>query len=40
MSQGQVVGKPPEGALGVILHASLTGTVTAVNDSFITISKQ
>lgn len=40
VSQGQVVGKPPEGALGVILHASLTGTVTAVNDSFITISKQ
>lgn len=36
---GQVVGQPPEGALGVKLHASIAGKVTAVTDNYITISK-
>ncbi|MCI8371969.1 MAG: hypothetical protein HFI75_06185 [Lachnospiraceae bacterium] len=36
---GQVVGEPPEGALGTSLHASLAGKVTAVTDNYITISK-
>lgn len=37
--KGQMVGQPPEGALGVCLHASITGKVTTVTDNFITISK-
>lgn len=36
---GQVVGQPPEGALGACLHASIAGKVTAVTDNYITISK-
>lgn len=36
---GQVVGQPPEGALGTCLHASIAGKVTAVTDNYITISK-
>lgn len=39
VTKGQMVGQPPEGALGVCLHASITGKVSAVTDNFITISK-
>jgi Na+-translocating ferredoxin:NAD+ oxidoreductase RnfC subunit len=39
VTKGQMVGQPPEGALGVCLHASITGKVTAVTDNFITICK-
>lgn len=39
VTKGQMVGQPPEGALGTCLHASITGKVTAVTDNFITISK-
>lgn len=37
VTAGQVVGRPPEGALGVNLHASISGTVTEVTDQAITI---
>lgn len=36
---GQLVGQPPEGALGTCLHASISGKVTAVTDNYITICK-
>ena len=39
VSLGQVVGQPPEGALGTCLHASIAGKVTAVTDNYIVISK-
>ncbi len=39
VTAGQMVGQPPEGALGTCLHASITGKVTAVTDNYITISK-
>lgn len=29
---GDVIARPPEGALGVPVHASITGTVSAVGD--------
>lgn len=35
--KGQLVGMPEEGALGVCLHASISGTITKINDNFITI---
>lgn len=35
---GQVVGQPPEGALGTCLHASIAGKVTAVTDNYIVIN--
>ena len=34
---GQQIAAPPDGALGACLHASITGTVTAVTDSFVSI---
>ena len=37
VSVGQKIAAPPEGALGTCLHASITGTVTAVTDNFVTI---
>lgn len=37
VSVGQTVGQPPEGALGVCLHASIAGTVTEVTDQAIKI---
>lgn len=37
--KGQIIGQPAEGALGTCLHASLSGTVTTVNDNFITITR-
>lgn len=39
VSAGQLVGKPPEGALGVNLHASISGTVTEVTDQAIIIRR-
>ncbi|WP_099469864.1 4Fe-4S dicluster domain-containing protein [Konateibacter massiliensis] len=39
VTEGQIIGMPKEGELGVYLHASITGTVTAVNDSFIAIAR-
>lgn len=39
VTKGQMIGQPPEGALGVCLHASITGKVIAVTENFITISK-
>lgn len=38
--EGQVVGRPPEGALGTCLHASISGKVTSVTDSCITIAAE
>lgn len=35
---GQIIGQPPEGALGACLHASISGKVTAVTDSYIAIA--
>ena len=40
VTTGQVVGEPPEGALGTCLHASIDGKVTAVTENFVTISKK
>lgn len=37
---GDVVGAPPESALGVYLHASITGKVTAVTENYITIQAE
>ncbi|MFR7992940.1 MAG: 4Fe-4S dicluster domain-containing protein [Lachnospiraceae bacterium] len=37
VSAGQLIGQPPEGALGVCLHASISGTVTDVTDQAIMI---
>lgn len=34
---GQLVGAPPEGALGACLHASISGTVTKISDSYMII---
>lgn len=39
VSAGQVIGCPPEGALGVNLHASISGTVVEVSDQAITIRR-
>lgn len=36
---GQVVAQAPEGALGVDLHASISGTVVDVNDQSITVRR-
>lgn len=38
VKEGQTVGQPPEGALGTCLHASISGKVTAVTDSYIIIA--
>lgn len=40
VTKNQVIGCPPDGALGVCLHASITGTVTTINENFITITKE
>ena len=37
---GDVVALPPEGALGVALHASIDGTVKEVTDKYIVISSK
>jgi Na+-translocating ferredoxin:NAD+ oxidoreductase RnfC subunit len=37
VSKGQVVGKPPQGALGAPIHASIDGVVTEVSDEAIVI---
>ncbi|CAM3597605.1 4Fe-4S dicluster domain-containing protein [Parendozoicomonas haliclonae] len=37
---GQVVGTIPEGALGSTIHASINGTVTAVENGYVEISTQ
>ena len=37
VNTGDQIAAPPEGALGCCLHASLSGTVSAVTDSFISI---
>lgn len=37
VTKGQIIGEPPAEALGVCLHASLNGKVTAVTKNFITI---
>lgn len=34
---GDKIAAPPEGALGTCLHASISGTVTAVTDNFVSI---
>jgi Na+-translocating ferredoxin:NAD+ oxidoreductase RnfC subunit len=34
---GQCIAAPPEGALGTSIHASISGTVTAVTENFVTI---
>jgi len=39
VAEGQLIGTPPEGALGVYLHASISGMVTEVTDSYITIKQ-
>lgn len=36
---GEVIAKPEEGKLGSIIHASISGKVTHVNEEFIRISK-
>lgn len=36
---GQMIGKIPEGSLGAAVHASITGTVTAVTDGYIEIRR-
>ena len=36
---GTVIGRPPEGKLGVLLHASISGTVQSVDPNCITINK-
>ena len=37
--RGQVVGEPPEGALGACVHASIDGHVSAIDDTFIWIQR-
>lgn len=37
VKKGQVIGEPPAQALGVCLHASIDGEITAVTKNFITI---
>ncbi len=39
VSAGQLIGRPPADALGVNLHASISGTVTEVTDQAITIRR-
>lgn len=39
VTAGQLIGQPPQGALGACLHASITGKVTAVTENYITINK-
>ncbi len=39
VTAGQQIGCPPEGALGVCLHASISGVVTEVSSQSITIRK-
>lgn len=39
VQEGQLIGKIPEGALGATIHASITGTVTAVADGYIEIRR-
>ncbi len=39
VSAGQIVGRPPEGALGVCLHGSIDGTVAEVTDQAIIIRR-
>lgn len=39
VQEGQLIGKIPEGALGAAIHASITGTVTAVADGYIEIRR-
>ena len=38
VAAGDVIGLAPEKALGVNVHASITGTVTEVNDKFVEIT--
>lgn len=40
VNAGDVVAAPPEGALGLYLHASITGKVTAVTENYITIQAE
>lgn len=39
VTEGQLVGEPPEGALGACLHASIRGMVAEVTDSYIVIKR-
>lgn len=39
VKKGDVIGKAPDGALGVNVHASIDGRVTTVNERFIRITK-
>lgn len=40
VSVGQVVGQPPEGALGTPVHASISGKVIAVTDNYVAINME
>ncbi len=40
VTEGQKIAAPPEGALGACLHASISGKVTAVSDSYIMIQAE
>ncbi|WP_273379982.1 hypothetical protein [Symbiobacterium thermophilum] len=38
VAAGQVIGRPPEGKLGAVVHASVSGTVVAITDQAIHIA--
>jgi Na+-translocating ferredoxin:NAD+ oxidoreductase RnfC subunit len=40
VTKGQLIGQIPEGKLGARIHASISGTVSNVDDFFITIAKR
>jgi Na+-translocating ferredoxin:NAD+ oxidoreductase RnfC subunit len=40
VTKGQLIGEIPEGKLGARIHASISGTVSNVDDFFITIAKR
>ncbi len=40
VQEGQILGAPPEGALGATIHASLSGTVLAVSPEAVTIQPE
>jgi Na+-translocating ferredoxin:NAD+ oxidoreductase RnfC subunit len=37
VNSGQLIGKIPEGSLGAVIHASISGTVSEIGDMFIAI---
>lgn len=40
VTEGEQIAAPPQGALGTCLHASITGTVKAVTENYITIQAE